>query len=1089
MQKSTHVWSDIQPKHAVWVLSLVTLLVTTPLSANTSECDQDSDADGLCDVWELAMLGDLGYGPEDDPDSDGMSNYDEYVWATNPLESDTDGDGLADGLELSGAGDQDPSSQTNPLAFDTDGDGLGDGVEDSNLNGMVDLLETDPTLIDSDGDSIDDLTEWGNPQAPPRDFDGDGVPDALDPDSDNDGVPDLEEAGDSAVWTKPMDNDGDGIPDFQDDDSDNDGIPDTTEALADSDLDGFPNPDVDGDGIPNVQDLDSDDDGAPDQDEGTGDTDSDGIPNFVDPIDDPIEPPDPGDLSAPKAPAEDEAPTTPVADEPDPNTPPPKVRPQPLAPPITIPPPDDNPDWDGDGLSNLAEEVLGTDPRSADTDSDSIRDDIEIGSEFAPFDTDGDGFLDALDLDSDGDAIPDRWEAGSGGTNPRDTDSDDIPDFRDLDSDSDGLLDREEVTVTMTDPYRIDTDGGSISDGEEVARGTDPNDASDDVVEPVTIPPFDPYEGAHIQGGVGACGIQPGTETPSIPYVALLLLWFCVISLRRDCTRPPAGKTVTIKHNLLLLSIVGALSAGVVPASAQQFDGRVLYLTADGTGVLGTPTAHTLGQFRYTAGISTEFLQDPLVVAKDGRLLQRIIGSRVDMTTHVAFGALNWLDFGLDLPATMYSTGTDLAQQSLATTMLGDLRIWSKAQAVTFEQHGIDVGVSLGLSLPTGSRSQLTGLGAMSFASDILLGGRIGPVSIYSSIGYRLLPTRTLLNMTSDDLITYSVAAQWDTGVENISLDAAVNGATSAFAPFSNTTQINLEGLVGLRWQAWRGLAVRGGVGGGMLAGPGTPVVRAYIGLSWVSPKSERTMPIEEPLVPEKQPEPEKAPPVDTDGDGIMDDVDKCPNEAEDKDLIDDEDGCPEHDRDDDGINDRHDKCPDEMEDEDGFEDQDGCPERDNDADGVPDIDDRCPDEKGVASDDDNKHGCPGRALVKLDKSQMRLKVIDESMVHFRWRTTRVPQKYRTMLKQVVAVLNAHPEIKQLRIEGHASWTGPAKLNKAISQRRAETVRQQLIDFGVDPARLEAVGYGFERLKVKRRGRKYNWLNRRVEFVIVSLQN
>ena len=78
-----------------------------------------------------------------------------------------------------------------------------------------------------------------------------------------------------------------------------------------------------------------------------------------------------------------------------------------------------------------------------------------------------------------------------------------------------------------------------------------------------------------------------------------------------------------------------------------------------------------------------------------------------------------------------------------------------------------------------------------------------------------------------------------------------------------------------------------------MLAGPGTPVVRAYIGLSWVS-KVRTHNAGEEPLVPEKQPEPEKAP-VDTDGDGIMDDVDKCPNEAEDKDLIDDEDGCPEH--------------------------------------------------------------------------------------------------------------------------------------------------------------------------------------------------
>ena len=71
--------------------------------------------------------------------------------------------------------------------------------------------------------------------------------------------------------------------------------------------------------------------------------------------------------------------------------------------------------------------------------------------------------------------------------------------------------------------------------------------------------------------------------------------------------------------------------------------------------------------------------------------------------------------------------------------------------------------------------------------------------------------------------------------------------------------------------------------------------------------------------------------PKDSDGDGIPDDEDKCPNEPEDKDGFQDDDGCPDPDNDGDGIPDAQDKCPNEPEDKDGFQDADGCPDPDND--------------------------------------------------------------------------------------------------------------------------------------------------------------
>jgi outer membrane protein OmpA-like peptidoglycan-associated protein len=130
----------------------------------------------------------------------------------------------------------------------------------------------------------------------------------------------------------------------------------------------------------------------------------------------------------------------------------------------------------------------------------------------------------------------------------------------------------------------------------------------------------------------------------------------------------------------------------------------------------------------------------------------------------------------------------------------------------------------------------------------------------------------------------------------------------------------------------------------------------------------------------------------DRDGDGIKDDVDRCPTEPEDKDGFEDEDGCPDpdndgdgvpdvddkcpntpgpadndgcprggapNDRDGDGIPDNIDQCPDDPEDKDGFQDQDGCPDPDNDKDGIPDVDDLCPDQPEDKDGFEDQDGCP----------------------------------------------------------------------------------------------------------------------------------
>ena len=100
--------------------------------------------------------------------------------------------------------------------------------------------------------------------------------------------------------------------------------------------------------------------------------------------------------------------------------------------------------------------------------------------------------------------------------------------------------------------------------------------------------------------------------------------------------------------------------------------------------------------------------------------------------------------------------------------------------------------------------------------------------------------------------------------------------------------------------------------------------------------------------------------PLDTDKDGIPDDLDKCPAEPEDKDGFEDSDGCPDPDNDKDGIPDAQDKCPNQPETRNGFQDEDGCPDvLDSDDDGIPDAKDKCPHEKEDKDGFEDYDGCP----------------------------------------------------------------------------------------------------------------------------------
>lgn len=216
----------------------------------------------------------------------------------------------------------------------------------------------------------------------------------------------------------------------------------------------------------------------------------------------------------------------------------------------------------------------------------------------------------------------------------------------------------------------------------------------------------------------------------------------------------------------------------------------------------------------------------------------------------------------------------------------------------------------------------------------------------------------------------------------------------------------------------------------------------------------------------------------DTDGDGVADSRDQCLLEPEDKDGYLDDDGCPDLDNDADGIADAQDKCRDQPEDFDGWQDEDGCPDNDNDADAVADLEDFCPNTPGVRGGD--KPGCPKKnSLVVVTEREIR--ITQQIQFEFNRAVIRPGISYK-ILDEVVEVLSQNPKIS-LEVQGHTDNVGGEAYNMKLSQSRADSVRAYMVQKGIPPARLVGKGYGFHQPLVPNTSAANRELNRRVQFI------
>jgi len=199
----------------------------------------------------------------------------------------------------------------------------------------------------------------------------------------------------------------------------------------------------------------------------------------------------------------------------------------------------------------------------------------------------------------------------------------------------------------------------------------------------------------------------------------------------------------------------------------------------------------------------------------------------------------------------------------------------------------------------------------------------------------------------------------------------------------------------------------------------------------------------------------------DTDGDGVADKDDKCPTVAGLKALA----GCP--DADGDGVTDADDKCPNTA----GPAANQGCPWPDTDGDSVLDKDDKCPDVKGTVAN----NGCP----EVTEEVQKTLNEYAKTILFDTGKAT-IKTQSAQVLADIINILNEYPTAK-FTVEGHTDSVGSEKLNQGLSEKRALSVKDYLVENGIDEFRLSALGYGESKPIDTNNTRAGRANNRRVE--------
>ena len=278
-------------------------------------------------------------------------------------------------------------------------------------------------------------------------------------------------------------------------------------------------------------------------------------------------------------------------------------------------------------------------------------------------------------------------------------------------------------------------------------------------------------------------------------------------------------------------------------------------------------------------GFVFNYAQDPLVFRFTDPDAPEDLEETVLLSSVATFNLLGFYNvdryrFGIDVPLNPLASGYDLTDGYL----MGDIALDAKAELINRHESPVGLAVALRGTMPTGNEEAWLG------ASQPTIGGRAvlatgSEVITTLNVGFRTGAT------TVDD--GFSVGSQILTGLGVklplasqtwVSVESNSRYYINASEPVAG---FGAEALACLHVNPFDDLVFTMGTGTGLFEGVGTPDFRVVTGLVWA---------------PYRQPVAPATTGPDLDADGIADDLDRCPDQAEDYNGIDDFDGCPDGD-------------------------------------------------------------------------------------------------------------------------------------------------------------------------------------------------
>jgi outer membrane protein OmpA-like peptidoglycan-associated protein len=568
------------------------------------------------------------------------------------------------------------------------------------------------------------------------------------------------------------------------------------------------------------------------------------------------------------------------------------------------------------------------------------------------------------------------------------------------------------------------------------------------------------------------------------------------------------------------LGISRAVDAqNLLAGNGQGMDSHLFRPAMDSKGLFVTNGSDILGHKDFSFGLVLDYGNTLLPVQNFGQGSSELIKHDFQGTFQFNFGLFNVVEVGADIPASLVAGDAQTKEDSgepvlpgqwgtsqLDSQNLGFLAAHVKWRILRPEKGlGIALGVQGGGSPSTSTPLNADGDPGFFYWPQLILErrfGRTGQVKIDLNGGYRgHTGSGTELNLRNGKFVDGNLATfSGGIGVrvaDPLDLIAETYGTYLTSTASSADVRLSAEAVGGIKVYVERNSYLMLGGGTSYTQGFESANIRAFIGFIWEPSIGDRDGDGIKDDVDKCPDEPEDfdgfqdadgCPDPDNDHDGIPDVDDRCINEPEDRDGDQDADGCPEGndgDRDGDGILDKNDKCPDQPEDKDGFQDADGCPDPDNDHDGIPDKQDQCPNDPEDKDGFEDADGCPDPGNVIIQDNAI---VILEK-IKFKTASAELLPESKEILDAVTAAISHHPEFLLLEVAGHADERADPIYNLHLTQARVNAVVAALYQRGIPRDHLRSKGYGLYCPEDPGHTPEAWETNRRVEFKIVKTKD